>query len=69
MKAWKWFCLQNHKHRELLDIPEDELKLLLCKFFKTMKKLDGTEYEPISLTCFQQSLHPPYSLERKRFQK
>ena len=39
MKAWKRFCLQQHDKRELCDIPEDELNLLLCKVFKTMKKL------------------------------
>ena len=56
MKAWKRFCLQQHENRELCDIPADDLNLLLCKFFKTVKKLDGTEYEPVSLTCFQRSL-------------
>ena len=56
MKAWKRFCLQEDENRELSDIPADELNLLLCKFFKTVKKLDDTEYEPVSLTCFQRSL-------------
>lgn len=42
--------------RELCDIPQEELNLLLCKFYKTVKKLDGTEYEPVSLTSFQRSL-------------
>ena len=55
MKSWKQFCLQR-ENRELCDIPEDELNLLLCKFFKTVKKLEGTEYEPVSLTCFQRRL-------------
>ena len=53
MKAWERSCLQQDENRELCDIPEDELNLLLCKFFKTVKKLNGTEYEPVSLTCFQ----------------
>ena len=35
---------------------EEELHLLLCKFFKSLKKLDGTEYELGSLTSFQRSL-------------
>ena len=34
MKAWKWFCLQQHENRELCDLTEDELNLLLCKFSK-----------------------------------
>ena len=56
MKAWKRFCLQENENRELSDIPEEELNLLLCKFFKSVKKLDGTEYEPGSLTSFQRSI-------------
>ena len=35
MKVWKRLFLQQHKNRELCD----ELNLLLCKFFKTVKKL------------------------------
>ena len=43
MKAWKWFFVYNNtKNRELCDIPEDEKKLLLCKFFKIVKTLDDT---------------------------
>ena len=56
MKAWKRFCLQKDKNRELCEIPADELNLVLCKFFKTVKKLDGAQYEPVSLTCFQRSV-------------
>ena len=56
LKAWKRFCLAENESRELGDIPEDELNLLLCKFFKNVRKLDGTEYEPVSLTSFQRSL-------------
>ena len=67
MKAWKWFCLQQHKNRELCHKPEDELELPLRKFFKTMKKLDGTEYEPVSLTCSRQ--RPQRFLNEMRFQK
>ena len=52
----KRFCLQENENRELSDIPEEELNLLLCKFFKSLKKLDGTEYELGSLTSFQRSL-------------
>ena len=35
MKVWKRLFLKQHKNRELCD----ELNLLLCKFFKTVKKL------------------------------
>ena len=37
MKAWKPLCLHQHENSDLCDIPEDEVKLLLCKFFKTVK--------------------------------
>jgi len=53
VKAWNRFCLQQHENRELCDIPEDELNLLLCKCFKTVKKLDGMEYKPVKMRCFQ----------------
>ena len=56
MKARKRFCLQENENRELCDIPQEELNVSLCKFLKTVKKLDGTEYEPSSLTSFQRSL-------------
>ena len=45
-------CIITHRGK----ISLIKLNLLLCKFFKTVKKLDGTEYEPVSLTCFQRSL-------------
>ena len=56
MKAWKRFCLQENETRELCDIPQEELNFVLCKFLKTVKKLDGTEYEPVSLTSFKRSV-------------
>ena len=55
MKAWKQIYLQGNKNRELCGIPKEELNLLLCKFFKSVKKLDGAEYKPVSLTSFQYS--------------
>ena len=48
--------MQENENRELSDVPEEELNLLLCKCFKSLKKLDGTEYEPGSLMPFQRSL-------------
>ena len=57
MKAWKQFYLKGNENRELCDIPEEELNLLLCKFFKSVKKLDGTEYKPVSLMSFQYALN------------
>ena len=50
MKAWKWFCLQQHKNRELCDIPEDELKLVLlvCRVFNKVEisaQLAGLKFQ------------------------
>ncbi len=56
VKTWKRFCLEENESREAKDIPEEELNLLLCKFLKSVKKVDGTEYEPGTLTSFQRSL-------------
>ena len=56
MKTWKRFCLAEDESREIIDLPEEELNLLLCKFFKNIKKVDGTEYEPGTLTPFQRSI-------------
>ena len=56
MSTWKRFCLTENENRELSDIPEQEQNLLLCKFFKKFKKLDGKKYEPVSLTFFQRSI-------------
>lgn len=37
-------------------MPEEGLNLLLCKIFKNdIKKADGTEYEPGTVTSFQRS--------------
>ena len=66
MKAWKRFCLQENEKRELSDIPEEELNLLLCKFFQSLTKLDGIEY----VRAWQFDVLSTKSstlLERKRF--
>ncbi|KAK3707289.1 hypothetical protein QZH41_004233 [Actinostola sp. cb2023] len=37
------------------DIPADNLNKLLCKFFISIRKQDGSEYEPVSLSGFHRS--------------
>ena len=54
---------RKRDYRELCEIPQEELNLLLCKFFKTVKKLDGTEYEAVSLTSFRRSLQRSFTKE------
>ena len=34
LKTWKRFCLEENENREVKDIPEEELNLLLCNFFQ-----------------------------------
>ena len=41
--------------RSLEDIPHERLDILLCLFFKNVRKMDGDEYEPQTLTSFQRS--------------
>ncbi|XP_031552308.1 zinc finger MYM-type protein 3-like [Actinia tenebrosa] len=55
MKAWQRFCQSIGESRKMEDIPESELNTLLCKFFISIRKQDGGEYEPGSITGFQRS--------------
>ena len=41
--------------RQIENIPASELDLLLSKFFISVHKQDGSEYEPATLSCFQRS--------------
>ena len=52
----KKFCESVGKNRELENIPPVELNKILCSFFMTAKRKDGKEYEPGSLTSFQNTL-------------
>ncbi len=42
--------------RKLNEIPANELNLLLCRFFMTITKKDGSMYEPSSFKSFQRSV-------------
>ena len=67
LKTWKRFCSEINQRRELHEIPEEELNLLLCRFYKNVKKVNGTEYEPVTLTSFQRSIQR--SLNEKKNKK
>ena len=66
LKAWKKFCESQKESRAIENIPANELDLLLCKFFISVRKQNGTEYEPGTLSSFQRSfqryLHEKRSL-------
>ena len=45
----------NERVQGNLNVPANELDLLLSKFFISVCKQDGTEYEPCTLSGFQRS--------------
>ena len=48
--AWKKFCESLKESRAIENIPANELDLLLSKFFISVRKQNGTEYEPSTKT-------------------
>ena len=46
----------NKTNVQILDLPPEELDHLLGKFFKAVRKINGEEYEPITLTGLQRSI-------------
>jgi hypothetical protein len=54
-KLQQWLEKQN-EHREIETIPAQELDLHLARFFKTAKKLNGDEFELVSLKSIQLTL-------------
>jgi len=57
MRIWERYCEQVGEARKIEEIPIQELDRLLGHFFKDVKKQDGQEYEPDSLTSFQRSFN------------
>mgnify|MGYP000129169507 CR=1 FL=1 len=55
LNAWKKFCESQKESRAIENIPANELDLLLSKFFISVRKQNGTEYEPGTLSGFQRS--------------
>ena len=53
--AWKKFCESQKESRAIENIPANELDLFLPKFYISVRKQNGTEYEPGTLTGFQRS--------------
>ena len=56
INVWKRFLLSNQENRNIEDIPETELNAYMCRFFMDIKKKDGDQYEPSTLTYFHRSL-------------
>ena len=55
LNAWRKFCVSMKEARQIENIPASELDLLLSKFFISVRKQDGSEYEPATLSGFQRS--------------
>ena len=56
LNVWERFCTERNDTRKLEFIPWKELNILLCEFFKNIRKKNGAEYEPGTLTSFQRSI-------------
>lgn len=56
LRKWQQWCAKYVEKREMKDIPPIELNKLLSHFFITVRKNDGTHYEPDTLTSFQRSI-------------
>ena len=58
MKVFQRFLETVKKGEKQIEyLPKAELDHLLCKFFINVRKANGDEYEPSSLSSFQRSLH------------
>lgn len=57
MKNFYRYLAQVNKERiNILTLPANELDHLLSKFFKNVRKVDGDEYEPDTVSGFQRSI-------------
>ena len=56
MKVWKTWAKQAGHSEEIKSYQPEELNVLLEEFYATVRKQDGTEYEPDSLRVMQAAL-------------
>ena len=56
MKTWYRWCESVGRTDKIETLSKDELNRLLSHFFIEVRKLDGENYEPGSLTDFQRSI-------------
>ena len=55
LNVWKRWCESVKETRAIEEIPAEELNSLLCHFFVKVRKLNGEDFEPGTLTSFQRS--------------
>ena len=56
IRKFKNFLNSENEDKEIEDIPDPELDILMSKFFVSMKTRDGTDYDPRTLKGFQASI-------------
>ena len=67
LRKWYQWSEEHGETRELKDIPPAELDRLLSHFFVTVRKNDGSLYEPHTLSSFQRSIDRHLTQQRKPF--
>ena len=53
IRKWYQWCENNSEKRKLNELTPGELDRLLGHFFVSVRKSDGSVYEPDTLTSFQ----------------
>ena len=56
MKTFNRYLSSINKNVQVLDLPTADLDRILSKFFKDVRKVNGEEYEPDTLSGFQRSI-------------
>ena len=56
LNVWYRWCESVREIRRIDDIPSQELNRLLSHFFVGVKKANGEEYGPNTLTSYQRSI-------------
>ncbi len=56
LNVWYRWCENINERRKIEDLTAIELNRLLSHFFMTVKKRNGEEYEPVSLTSLARSI-------------
>ncbi len=54
--SYRYLAQINKRHINILNLQANELDHLLLKFFKDVRKINGQEYEPDTISGFQRSI-------------
>ena len=67
LNVWTRWCNSINERRQMEDISPEELNSLLAHFFIKIRKLNGEEFEPGTLTSFQRSFDRYIRQHRKNY--